>query len=108
MESIMTERIENIVAQVTAGQAQLLDVREPDEWNAGHLVLAQLTPLSGLQAGVFPEGLKKDLPTFLHCRSGVRVHSAAPLLEQLGFEKVIPLSEGFQELAREGVERASL
>jgi hydroxyacylglutathione hydrolase len=102
----MTERIEKIIKQVEAGSAQLLDVREPDEWSEGHLVLAQLTPLSGLREGVYSDGLKKDIPTFIHCRSGVRVQTAAPLLEQFGFEKVIPLSEGFEELVREGVKQA--
>ncbi len=102
----MQKRLEKIVEDVKAGKAQLLDVREPEEWNAGHLVLAKLVSLGDLQVGIAPEGLSKELPTYLHCRSGVRVHSAAPILENFGFEKVIPLNEGFDELVREGVERA--
>ncbi len=101
----MDKRLETIVSQVTERTAQLLDVREPDEWNMGHLELAKLVPLSTLQEGVEPSGLDKTIPTYLHCRSGVRVHSAAPILESMGFEKVIPLSEGFQVLVGEGVKR---
>ncbi len=102
----MDKRLEALVNHVTEGKAQLLDVREPDEWNMGHLALAKLVPLSDLQAGVEPSGFDKTIPTYLHCRSGVRVHSAAPILESMGFEKVIPLSEGFQELVSEGVKKA--
>ena len=44
------------------------------------------------------------LKTYLHCRSGQRVHMAAPLLEDLGIGEVIPLDEGFVELVTEGFE----
>ena len=39
---------------------------------------------------------------YLHCAAGVRVHRAAPLLEGMGFLDVVPLSEGFGELASIG------
>lgn len=102
----MNDKITTVVEELKAGEAQLFDVREKDEWNAGHLVLAELVPLSGLQAGVVPEQYDLSKKTYLHCRSGVRVYSAAPLLEQMGFKNVIPLDEGFLELVSEGVERA--
>lgn len=40
--------------------------------------------------------------TYLHCAAGIRVHSAAPLLEGMGFERVVPLQEGFGALASLG------
>lgn len=103
----MTDKIQTIVDELNANNAQLFDVRENDEWLAGHLVQAELVPLSGLQLGQLPKEFDKSQKTYLHCRSGVRVYSAAPILEQMGFEQVIPLDEGFEELVREGVERAS-
>lgn len=102
----MTDKIKKIVDELEAQEAQLFDVREEDEWRAGHLVQAELVPLSGLQYGQLPREYDKSKKTYLHCRSGVRVYSAAPILEHLGFENVIPLNEGFIELLREGVERA--
>ena len=39
---------EQIRAQVDAGQAVLLDVREPEEWDATHLKQAKSVPLSAL------------------------------------------------------------
>lgn len=91
--------------ELAAGEAQLFDVREPDEWKAGHLAAAQLVPLSELKAGaaVSHDKAKK---TYLHCRSGKRVMTARPLLEGMGFTDVTDLREGFDALANAGFERA--
>lgn len=96
--------IEDMRDELEAGEAQLLDVRETDEWEAGHLSQATLVPLSGLREGSCPAGPNKAMKTYLHCRSGRRVLEAAPLLEQLGFSQVVPLQEGFEDLMAEGFE----
>lgn len=100
----MTDKIKRMMDEIAVKEAQLFDVRELDEWQAGHLVQAELVPLSGLQYGELPQEFDKSKKTYLHCRSGVRVYSAAPILEHLGFEQVIPLNEGFIDLVRQGVE----
>ena len=94
--------------QLAAGQAHLLDVREPNEWQTGHLADATLVPLSTLQGGQRPAALadvKAGAKIYLHCRSGRRVQTAAPLLRQHGFDDVTPLDEGFDELASLGFAR---
>lgn len=98
----MNYDLDEVKEQLEDGDAQLFDVREQDEWDAGHLSQASLVTLSGLSSGSLPEGVDKSKPTYLHCRSGQRVYRAAPLLESLGFEKVIPLNEGFEALLAEG------
>jgi rhodanese-related sulfurtransferase len=98
--------LSKIEEEVKAGTAKLLDVREQDEWDAGHLKNAELVQLSRLNDGDIPESLDKSVKTYLHCRSGQRVHMAAPLLSQAGFDNVIPLSEGFESLLEEGFEEA--
>jgi len=102
----MSYDLSKIEEEVKAGTAKLLDVREQDEWDAGHLKNAELLQLSLIQNGEIPESLDKSLKTYLHCRSGQRVHMAAPLLTQEGFSEVIPLSEGFDSLVEEGYEEA--
>mmetsp|Transcript_7818 Transcript_7818/g.8947 ORF Transcript_7818/g.8947 Transcript_7818/m.8947 type:complete len:141 (+) Transcript_7818:44-466(+) len=89
--------------ELNAGTAQLFDVREPDESAAGRLVQAKLVPLSELGSGQVPPH-DKTMLTYLHCRSGKRVMSAAPILESQGFEHVVPLNEGFVQLAELGFE----
>jgi rhodanese-related sulfurtransferase len=87
---------------VESGRAQLLDVREEEEWEMGHLEVANFVPLSSLNEGECPEGLDKTMTTYIHCRSGKRVLQAAPLLTKMGFKKIIPLEEGFEALLGEG------
>jgi len=50
--------------------------------------------------------LLTTVKTYVHCAAGVRVHAAAPILEALGFERVIPLQEGFATLANLGFDLA--
>ncbi len=102
----MSGAIQKLKDDLKKGKAQLLDVREEEEWEAGHLKIASLVPLSGLMEGQNPQGFDKNKITYLHCRSGHRVFQAAPLLEELGFREVIPLKEGFDELVRLGFEQA--
>lgn len=101
----MKDHLESMLEEIQAGNALLLDVRELDEWQAGHLELAQLVPLSDLQGGK-KFGLPKNKKLYLHCRSGMRSGTAKPLLEKQGFKTVISLGEGFKELTTEGFELA--
>ena len=87
--------------ELESGEAQLFDVREPNEWAAGHLVDAKHVPLSDLAEGYAPPH-DKALITYLHCAAGVRVHPAAGALQSMGFERVVPLPEGFATLAQWG------
>ena len=61
----------------------LLDVREPDEWQAGHIAGSQHIPLGELRGrlGEVP----KDKPILAVCRHGNRSEAAARGLRALGF-----------------------
>ncbi|MBD3419211.1 MAG: rhodanese-like domain-containing protein [Chitinivibrionales bacterium] len=100
----MQPHLKSLQKELNDNAAQLLDVRELDEWDAGHLRDARLVPLSQLRRGDYPADLDKSAKTYLHCRSGNRVRIAAPLLEKLGFERLIPLSEGYKDLVGAGFE----
>jgi rhodanese-related sulfurtransferase len=101
----MKAHLQQMLEEISRGEAQLLDVREQDEWEAGHLKITKLVPLSGLRMMEEPDSsISRSKKTYIHCRSGQRVLSAAPILEDLGFQEVIPLAEGFSELASEGLE----
>lgn len=64
----------------------LLDVREPDEWAAGHVAGALNLPLSQL-AGRLHE-LEPGRETIVMCRSGGRSGLACELLSEKGFRVV--------------------
>jgi len=76
------------------GDAQIVDVREPDEFNGslGHLPGARLIPLGRLagEAGT----LSKERPVVTVCRSGARSAQAAVLLNKAGHVRVANLAGG--------------
>ena len=102
-----------VAAFVAAGTATLVDVRETDEWEDGHLAAANLVPLSDLAeksgdpafAADLAERVPKDKPVYTHCKSGGRCVLAADPLRKLGYD-VRPMKEGFADLAAAGYERA--
>ena len=64
--------------------AILLDVREPDEYAAGHIPGSVNLPLSAI--GTADEHIPDpDTPLFLYCLSGSRSMRAAAALEQMGY-----------------------
>jgi len=91
------------------GKAVLLDVREKDEWDAGHLKDSKLLPLSTLKGGAKAEDVVKVAPkdkiVYCHCGSGVRCLKAADELKKLGYD-VRPLKPGYKDLLKAGFEPA--
>jgi rhodanese-related sulfurtransferase len=66
--------------------ALLLDVREPDEWAAGHVPGAVHIPLGQLVERV--DELPEDRQVVVICRSGARSARAAAFLASSGFDAV--------------------
>lgn len=66
--------------------AFLLDVREPDEWTAGHAPGATHVPLGELNARVGE--LPKDRPIVAVCRVGGRSGKATEALVNAGYDAV--------------------
>src|SRR6266540_3928680 len=61
----------------------VLDVREPDEWKAGHIAGSQHIPLGELRTRVAE--VAKDKTVLAVCRSGSRSDAAARGLRTLGY-----------------------
>ena len=75
--------VTDAIAQVAAGGA-LIDVREQDEWDAGHAPSAQFLPLSELPER-FGE-LPASTPLLLICHSGRRSERACAFLSEKGYD----------------------
>lgn len=84
----------------TERSAQLVDVREPDEWAEGHIPEAIHIPLGDLaeRAGE----LIKETPVITVCRSGHRSLAAADELIAQGFADVASLNGGMIAWAKAG------
>ena len=75
--------------------ALVLDVRDPGEYGAGHILGAKNLPLSRLDAGGAEIAAKrKDKPVIVYCDTGNRAAKAAAALKSQGFAKVVSLSGG--------------
>ena len=83
----------------TAG-ALLLDVREDDEWAAGHADGARHLPLG--QIGASEQDLPRDREVLLICRSGRRSAQAAQLLRNAG-HSAVNVAGGMQAWTQAGL-----
>ncbi|MFI0907211.1 rhodanese-like domain-containing protein [Streptomyces sioyaensis] len=79
------------------GGVQLIDVRNPAEYEAGALPGARNIPLAGLRHRIGE--LDPDRPVVLYCRSGNRSVIAAALLEAHGFGDVCDVVGGYEAVA---------
>jgi rhodanese-related sulfurtransferase len=87
--------------QMVEDGAFLLDVREADEWDAGHAPEAVWIPMGELQARV--DELPHDRRIVAICRSGARSHTVAAALLGAGFDAV-NLDGGMRAWAAEDYE----
>ncbi|HVV13520.1 rhodanese-like domain-containing protein [Amycolatopsis sp.] len=77
------------VTELPAGSLTLLDVREDDEWAAGHAPGAVHIPLGELPGRVEELAkLPEDQPIYVVCRSGGRSARATAWLNASGWEAV--------------------
>ena len=108
------DALELIKKRIAKNEAILIDVREKDEWEDGHLQSATFLPLSILEEGpsneAFIESVTKNLPKdkiiYCHCAAGGRVMPASAILHKLGYD-IRPLKAGYKDLLKAGFNKAS-
>lgn len=71
----------------------IIDVREEHEFQAGHLKGAKNIPLSQLRQRM--EEIPRNVPVYLHCRTGQRSYNAVCCLQENGFQNVWNVSGSF-------------
>jgi molybdopterin/thiamine biosynthesis adenylyltransferase len=84
------------VREQASNGAVVIDVREPEEWSAGHIPGARHVPKSYLESRI--EGAVPDRAAhvILYCASGNRsAWAARTLTEDLGYESVESMTGGF-------------
>jgi rhodanese-related sulfurtransferase len=109
------------VAEITVTQAKeeldqgqvglLLDVREPAEWEKGHIPGAVLAPRGMLEWYADPTTpyAKAELTTtrdariIVACASGGRSALATETLQSMGYTNVVNMAGGFNEWGKQGL-----
>ena len=97
--------------ELDQGQASLLlDVREPAEWEKGHIPGALLAPRGMLEWYADPTTpyakaeltTKRDARIIVACASGGRSMLSAETLKKMGYTNVVNMAGGFNEWSKQG------
>ena len=81
------------VRRLVEENAFIVDVREENEYAAGHLVNAVNIPLSQLRSRA--NEIPRDRPVYLHCRSSQRSYNAIMALQGMGYDNLWNISGSF-------------
>src|SRR5699024_4031311 len=76
-------------------KAQLIDVREPQEFERGRIRGARNIPLTQLKQSI--NTLRTDKPVYLYCQNTTRSTRAAQILRKNKFEDINMLKGGFKK-----------
>jgi molybdopterin/thiamine biosynthesis adenylyltransferase/rhodanese-related sulfurtransferase len=88
--------------RIESGEPVVVDVREQNEWDEGHIPGALHVPRGHLESRI--ERLAPDTgrPVVVYCSVGNRSVFAAKTLAELGYEDVVSLAGGFTDWKRNG------
>ncbi|AOR23689.1 FAD-dependent oxidoreductase [Clostridium taeniosporum] len=85
------------VRELVESNAFIIDVREKREYENGHIKNSTNIPLSELRNRT--NEIPKDVPVYLHCRTGQRSYNATLALQNLGFTNVYNITGSFLGLS---------
>jgi molybdopterin/thiamine biosynthesis adenylyltransferase/rhodanese-related sulfurtransferase len=87
---------------IDSGGPVVLDVREQNEWDEGHIPGAVHVPRGHLESRVERAAPDHSRPVVVYCSAGNRSAFAAKTLAELGYDDVVSLSGGFTDWKRNG------
>ena len=97
MGKLTPEVVKTIMDKDNTGSYILLDVRQPQEYNEGHIPGAMLIPLGKLEAR--QNEIDRNKKVITYCRSGHRSLAAAITLCEHGFEQIYHIEGGILDLS---------
>jgi rhodanese-related sulfurtransferase len=94
---------ESLTVHQSEPETLFVDIREPNEWNLGHIPGATLVPRGILEQRI--EGMAdRNRRIVLYCASGNRTALAADTMQQMGYSNVESLAGGFRGWCEAGGE----
>jgi thioredoxin len=108
-----SKKIENIAPEAFSKKiketpnAQILDVRTPEEFASEHIENAVNVDWLGSDFVANAEKLDKSKPVFVYCKSGGRSSKAAAKLAELGFKNIYELQGGILKWSAAGLSKPS-
>jgi sulfur-carrier protein adenylyltransferase/sulfurtransferase len=92
VKSILPDEVRTLIKEKSTDEYCLLDVRQPGEYERGHIPGARLVPLAELQSNL--NKIQPDRMTIVYCRSGNRSRSGVGILNGAGLENVYNMEGG--------------
>jgi sulfur-carrier protein adenylyltransferase/sulfurtransferase len=89
---ISTDRTREYISTRPPGSFQLVDVRQPKEYEQDHIPGAILMPLGELVTRLHE--IDREQETIVYCRTGARSSAACQILEESDFPRVLNMSGG--------------
>ncbi|MGF0317053.1 adenylyltransferase/sulfurtransferase MoeZ [Nocardia fluminea] len=86
---------------LAADKVELIDVREPVEWDIVHITGAMLIPKDRILSGEALSELPQNKPIVLHCKTGIRSAEALAALKRAGFADATHLQGGVVAWAKQ-------
>ncbi|MDQ3302511.1 MAG: rhodanese-like domain-containing protein [Actinomycetota bacterium] len=97
--------VEAVHGSLDSGESvTVVDVREPDEWDEGHIPGAKLVPRGLLEYKAAEELPDKDAQIVVHCAVGGRGALAAKSLKDMGYTNVANMDGGVNAWREKGYE----
>jgi len=101
LEILAEVSVRQLAGAVPGGDTVVLDVREPIEWEMGHVPGAFLISLGTLRERLHELPLEAGITVI--CEAGIRSSSAASILQAEGFAGVVNVPEGTGGYRRAGL-----
>ena len=94
VQSMDVPQAQKLINDVSTRDLNIVDVRQPKEYEQGHIPGSRLVPLPEL--GDRLDELDPEQSTLLYCATGMRSSSAARILAGQGYKTVYNLAGGFK------------
>jgi sulfur-carrier protein adenylyltransferase/sulfurtransferase len=107
----LLQQVKSEIAEIDATRAReatedpesiVVDVREQDEWDEGHIPGAVHIPRGHLESRIERAAPDASRQIIVYCASGNRSAFAAKTLGELGYDDVVSLAGGFTDWKRNG------
>ena len=100
---IHTIDVQQLQAQINQdSNLCLIDVREPEEWQQGHIAEAMHIPLAEIAKRISSDVPDQQTAVYLQCKAGVRSMHAAQIISELGYSEVYSVDGGIMDWINAG------
>ena len=87
---------QNAAAKLKSGEAVIVDVRDKDEWDEGHIPGAMHMSRGTIELDIEEKVADPNAMIICHCGGGGRSALAAESLQRMGYKNVRSMAGGFK------------